>query len=211
MRDLANAALRLSWAIPLFGMKQMLDLMTFQTATMADALNRVTNFAITPPATTQSTNPIIETAKNQIKQKNDMSEHLTFTNDEFALVEYKILFTKRDLECCLEDGTCVVTKAMDQSGFIAWRIAEFVKKMQAGKIPRPTQWDKASYLSQSPPESPPGYMQGDKVTSLPPEDYQYLRCMGVKSYVSPRESGNYQERQTKAIEEIAANTKNKNG
>jgi hypothetical protein len=66
MRDLANAALRLSWAIPLFGMKQMLDLMTFQTATMADALNRVTNFAITPLATRQNT------ANNQIKQKDDM-------------------------------------------------------------------------------------------------------------------------------------------
>jgi hypothetical protein len=211
MRDLANAALRLSWAIPLFGMKQMLDLMTFQTATMADALNRVTNFAITPPATTQSANSIIDTAKNQIKQKDDMSEQLTFTNDEFALVEYKIFFTMRDLECCLDRGEVVVTKAMDQSGFIAWRIAEFVSKMREKGIDRPAKWEKASYPPGSPSESPPGYMQGDKVTSLPPEDYQYLRCMGVKSYVSPRESGNYQERQTKAIEEIAANTKNKIG
>ena len=200
MRDLANAALRLSWAIPLYGMKQMLDLMTFQTATMADALNRVTNFAITTPATTQSTNPIIETAKNQIKQKNDMSEQLTFTNDEFALVEYKILFTKRDLECCLVRGDVVVTKAMDQSGFIAWRIAEFVGKTLPAGIDLPPKWKDASY---PPYGSPPGYMQGDKVTSLPLEDYQYLRCTGVKSYVSPRESGNYQERQTKAVEKIA--------
>ena len=183
MRDLANAALRLSWAIPLFGMKQMLDLMTFQTATMADALNRVTNFAITPLATTQNT------ANNKIQQKDDMSEQLTFTNDELALVEYKIFFTKRDLECCLDRGEVVVTKAMDQSGFIAWRIAEFAKKMQEKKIPRPAEWENTSYP--------------DPVTNLLPEDYQYLRCMGVKSYVSPRESGNYQERQTKAVEKIA--------
>jgi len=194
MRDLANAALRLSCAIPLFGMKQMLDLMTFQTATMADALNRVTNFAITPPATTQNT------ANNKIQQKDDMSEQLTFTNDELALVEYKIFFTKRDLECCLDRGEVVVTKAMDQSGFIAWRIAEFVGKTLPAGIDLPPKWKDASY---PPYGSPPGYMQGDKVTSLPLEDYQYLRCTGVKSYVSPRESGNYQERQTKAVEKIA--------
>jgi hypothetical protein len=200
MRDLANAALRLSWAIPLFGMKQMLDVMTFQTAAMADALNRVTNFAITPPATTQNT------ANDQIKQKDDMSEQLTFTNDEFALVEYKIFFTKRDLECCLEDGKVVVTKAMDQNGFIAWRIAEFVTKKLPDGIPLPAEWSN-SYPPSEPSSGYPGYMGGDKVTSLPPEDYQYLRCTAVKSYVSPRERGDYEERQTKAIETIAAKYK----
>jgi hypothetical protein len=196
MRDLTNAALRLSWAIPLFGMKQMLDLMTLHTATMADSLNRVLSSAITPLATAQSANPIIDTANNQIKQKNDMSEQLTFTNDEFASVEYKIFFTKRDLECLLDHGDVVVTKAMDQNGFIAWRIAEFISKILRDGIDRPPEWSKASY-------PPSGCMQGGKIKNLPSEDYQYLRCTGVKSYVSPRESGNYQERQTKAVEKIA--------
>jgi len=193
MRDLANAALRLSWAIPLFGMKQMLDVMTFQTAAMADALNRVTNFAITPPATSQNT------ANDQIKQKDDMSEQLTFTNDELAWVEYQIFFTKRDLEWLLENGNVLVTKAMDQNGFIAWRIAEFVGETLPKGIPRPPKWKDASY------PDPDDHLNADgKVKSLPSEDYQYLRCTGVKSYVSPRESGNYQERQTKAIEKLAA-------
>jgi hypothetical protein len=200
MRDRTNAALRLSWAIPLFGMKQMLDLMTLRTAAMADAINRVTTFAITPLATEQNTNPAIDRANNQTKQKNDMSEQLTFTNDELALVEYKIFFTKRDLECCLDRGEVVVTKAMDQNGFIAWRIAEFVGKTLPAGIDLPPKWKDASY---PPSGATPPYEKGGKVTSLPLEDYQYLRCTGVKSYVSPRESGNYEERQTKAVEKIA--------
>jgi hypothetical protein len=46
-----NAVVRFSWTIPLFGMKQMLDVMTFRplggqgTATMTDALNQVSDAA----------------------------------------------------------------------------------------------------------------------------------------------------------------------
>ena len=50
MRDLTNAVVRFSWTMPLFGMKQMLDLMTCSysgrgTAKMVDALTEVSETA----------------------------------------------------------------------------------------------------------------------------------------------------------------------
>lgn len=45
MRDLTNAIVRFSWVMPLFVMKQTLDVMTFQTCSVADALNEVTDAA----------------------------------------------------------------------------------------------------------------------------------------------------------------------
>jgi hypothetical protein len=51
MRDLTNAVVRFSWTVPLFGMKQMLDLLTCRssagrgTAEMVDALNEVSDAA----------------------------------------------------------------------------------------------------------------------------------------------------------------------
>jgi hypothetical protein len=51
MRDLTNAVVRFSWIIPLFGMKQMLDLVTCRsstgqgTAEIVDALNDVSDTA----------------------------------------------------------------------------------------------------------------------------------------------------------------------
>lgn len=125
-----------------------------------------------------------------------MSANLTFTDDELASVEFKIFFTKRDLESLLYRGEVVVTKAMDQNGFIAWRIAEFVSKTLPNGIVRPAKWIEACY-------PPAAHLNAaGQVVSLPSEDYQYLRATGEKAYVSPRERGNYQERQTRAIERI---------
>ena len=65
-----------------------------------------------------------------------------FYDSNVTTVDYQIIFTKRDFEAVLEDGTRTVAKAMTGSGFASWKIAEFIRKTDASGIkPIPEEWE----------------------------------------------------------------------
>ena len=65
-----------------------------------------------------------------------------FYDTSVTTVDYQIIFTKRDFEAVLEDGTITVAKAMTGSGFASWKIAEFIRKTDAHGIkPIPEEWE----------------------------------------------------------------------
>src|SRR5271163_4820299 len=49
-----------------------------------------------------------------------------FYDTQVSTVYFQILFTKRNLETILDNGTVLVTSAMTGSGFASWQISLFV-------------------------------------------------------------------------------------
>jgi hypothetical protein len=60
-----------------------------------------------------------------------------FYDKQVATVNFQILFTKRDNEALLGCGRVIVTSAMAESGFVAWRIALFIDQLNRKQNPNP--------------------------------------------------------------------------
>lgn len=112
---------------------------------------------------------------------------------DLKLVRYKILFVKRDHEHAFDEQEELLHADTDDSGFTAWKIAEFIQKlprdagMQDGvRIPR--KWASKNY----PPRE---YRSDGYLTGLPDEDKRFLRLYFEVLHRYPREELEYQEQQ----------------
>jgi len=115
------------------------------------------------------------------------------------LVRYKILFVKRDLEYAFPEKEELVTESnIDATGYIAWKIAEFIQDLKNVEIPK--KWRDKRYPrnveSTSPPEGSP------KINELPEDDKKYLRVYFEVLQRYRRERFKYQERQIEVLEQI---------
>jgi hypothetical protein len=130
------------------------------------------------------TTPKEETKMSEIDDK-DLS------GDDLKLVRYKILFIKRDHEHAFPEREDLVSADIDETGFTAWKIAEFIQRLI--EIPVPDKWRKKGY---------PSGNAGKHIDRLPEDDKQYLRVFYQVLDRFPREEANYEASQIKVLEEI---------
>jgi hypothetical protein len=129
----------------------------------------------------------------------DWDERDRHGENVLKLVRYKILFVKRDLEYAFPEKEELVTENnIDETGYIAWKIAEFIQDLRNVEIPR--KWRDKRYPRNveltSPPEDSP------KINDLPEDDKKYLRVYYEVLQRYRRERFKYQERQIEVLEQI---------
>ncbi len=79
-----------------------------------------------------------------VKEKSNMDDKDLSGKDTLKLVRYKILFIKRDYETAFPEAEELVSDSMDDTGYTAWKIAEFIQRKKRhlyrgnGKIIRRT-------------------------------------------------------------------------
>ncbi|HMG74266.1 MAG TPA: hypothetical protein VK582_12260 [Pyrinomonadaceae bacterium] len=130
------------------------------------------------------TTPKEETKMSEIDDK-DLS------GDELKLVRYKILFIKRDHEHAFPEQEDLVSADIDETGFTAWKIAEFIQRLN--ETPVPEKWRNKSY---------PSGNTAKHIDRLPEDDKQYLRVFYQVLDRFPREEANYEASQIRVLEEI---------
>jgi len=130
------------------------------------------------------TTPKEETKMSEIDDK-DLS------GDDLKLVRYKILFIKRDYEHAFPEREDLVAADIDETGFTAWKIAEFIQRLT--ETPIPDKWKSKGY--------PPG-ATGRHIDRLPEDDKQYLRLFYQVLDRFPREEADYEASQIKVLEQI---------
>jgi quinol monooxygenase YgiN len=115
-------------------------------------------------------------------------------DDMLKLVYYKILFVKRDLEYTFPEKEELVAENIDESGYTAWKIAEFIQDLENINIPR--KWRDKNYPRDTTNETAP------KIDTLAEEDKKYLRVYYEVLERYPRERFKYEERQIEVLEQI---------
>jgi hypothetical protein len=131
-----------------------------------------------------------ETTPKEERGMSDIDDK-DLSGDELKLVRYKILFIKRDYECAFPEIEDLVSADIDESGFTAWKIAEFIQRLN--ETPLPDKWRTKGY--------PPG-VAGRHIDRLPEDDKQYLRIFYQVLDRFPREEANYEASQIKVLEQI---------
>ena len=126
----------------------------------------------------------------------------SFYDNNASVVQYQVVFLKRDWEALLHDEMTLVTSNMDGNGLTAWKIAEFVQAMGRCEVPVPNKW--LGRLDELPGKG--NYQEKDGVyymTGLREDDKKYLRITYQILDVLTREEPEYDKDQTKAVEAIA--------
>ncbi|HKG14679.1 MAG TPA: hypothetical protein VKB12_15230 [Pyrinomonadaceae bacterium] len=123
--------------------------------------------------------------------------------DRLRLVRYKVLFLKNKLEAAFQEDEELVAEDITKDGFITWKIAEFVQKMERREIRQPHRWHAENNY-------PAGTKGGRVVTregkhyvvSLPDKDKKYLRVYSEVLAWYDRERRNYERDKVDVLEEI---------
>jgi hypothetical protein len=123
--------------------------------------------------------------------------------DRLRLVRYKILFLKNKLEAAFREDEELVAEDISKDGFITWKIAEFIQKMERGEVLQPHKWHTENNY--------PARMKGGRVTSrdgqyyvrsLPDKDKKYLRVYSEVLAWYDREKRNYDRDKVDVLEQI---------
>ena len=104
-----------------------------------------------------------ETTTEEETRMSDMDDK-DLSGDDLKLVRYKVLFIKRDHEFAFPEREDLVSADIDESGFTAWKIAEFIQRLD--ETPVPDKWRSKAYPSGS---------TETYIKRLPEDDKQYLR------------------------------------
>ena len=120
-------------------------------------------------------------------------------DDMLKLIRYKILFVKRDLEYAFPEKEELVAENTDAAGYTAWKIAEFIQKLNETPDSREMAEQK-TIRAESHETSPPG--PSTMINELDEEDKKYLRVYYEVLERYPRERFKYEERQIEVLEEI---------
>ena len=161
-----------------------------------------------PKITEKSLKPKTLSPEHSAKEVRNMSE--SFSDKNVTTVQFQILFIKRDFETILQDERTVVTQHLSGDGFVAWRIADFISSMTNHGIPLTRSQANTLGPLEGTTFKPP-YDPCDK--SWPPakvylvgmssDNNQFLRVEYQTISAISREDANYDEDQTKALQDIA--------
>jgi len=145
------------------------------------------------PATDSDTRIAESTIATQIKEKNAMDRDLH--DDMLKLVRYKILFVKREYEYAFPEEEDLVSDNLDAMAFTAWKVAEFIQKLEAkdSTIRIPAKW--GTYPTEI-------YRRGGFLRGFPEEDKKYLRVYFEVLDRYSREKFKYEEQQIRVLEQI---------
>jgi DNA-binding MarR family transcriptional regulator len=117
-------------------------------------------------------------------------------DDMLKLVQYKILFLKRDYEHAFPKQEEFVADNIDETGYTAWKIAAFIQQLREQRhTPVPENW------KQYPPHDPQ-WREGSTLIGFPEEDKKYLRVYYTVLERWPRETFNFEEKQIEVLEQI---------
>lgn len=149
---------------------------------------------------TTSTNRAAEDgAGTNPKETTDMNDTDLSGENILKLVRYKILFIKRDYEHAFPEVEELVSDNTDETGYTAWKIAEFIQRLAKRETKVPSSWK--NYPVNEPPPTLP-YRDGDILLGLPERDKKFLRVYFEVLDRYDRESFRYEERQIEVLEEI---------
>ena len=135
------------------------------------------------------------------KEKTNMTDKDLSNKDMLKLVRYKILFIKRDYEVAFPEKEELVSDSMDDSGYTAWKVAQFIQDLANGDTKVPPKWNGYPENENRKPPAPP-YAQGDILLGLPEEDKKYLRVYFEVLDRYEREKPKYKKQQIDVLKEI---------
>jgi hypothetical protein len=138
-------------------------------------------------------------AQTNPKERRDMNDTDLSGDNVLKLVRYKILFIKRDYEHAFNEVEELVSDNTDDTGYTAWKIAEFIQRLARRETRVPSAWK--NYPVNEPPPTLP-YRDGDILLGLPEKDKKYLRVYFEVLARYDRECFRYEERQIEVLEEI---------
>src|ERR1051325_684500 len=119
------------------------------------------------------------------------------------LVQYKVLFIKRDYEVAFKEQEELVYNNLTATDYTTWKIAEFIQNLDETDVP--TQWQGGTDGGRRPtyPQDPE-YLGGRWVINrLPEDDKKYLRVYFKVLDRNKREGLRYRKRQLDALKDIA--------
>src|SRR6266540_385403 len=120
-------------------------------------------------------------------------------DDKLKLVQYKILFLKRDYEHAFQEQEELVTDNIDEAGYTVWKIAAFIQQLgEKRHTTVPEKWE------QYPPHDPQ-YRDGRTLIGFPEEDKKYLPVYYEVLDHWPREAFDFEGSQIEVLEEIRDN------
>lgn len=135
------------------------------------------------------------------KENTNMTDRDLSNKDMLKLVRYKILFIKRDYEVAFPEKEELVSDSMDESGYTAWKVAQFIQSLADGNTLVPPKWKEyPENENPSPPASP--YAQAGILRGLPEDDKKYLRVYFEVLDRYEREKPQYKKDQIKVLKEI---------
>jgi hypothetical protein len=143
-----------------------------------------------------------ETMPQTTQEEGEKMADKDLHDDMLKLVRYKILFVKRDYEYAFKEEEELVPDNTDAAAFTAWKIAQFIQRLQHEDRPErqilvPEKWK--DY-----PPNEPRYRVGDTLKGLPDDDKKYLRVFYEVLERYPRERFKYEEEQIDILKEISA-------
>ena len=123
------------------------------------------------------------------------------SDDMLKLVRYKVLFVKRDYEHAFDEVEELVHDNMNSTSYTAWKIAEFIQRLAAGKTEIPKKW-KNEYPDDKDEQGNYKYRKNGALLGFPESDKKHLRVYFevLDRYV--RESFKYEEDQIDVLKDI---------
>jgi len=133
------------------------------------------------------------------KEKIKMSDKDLSNNDKLKLVRYKILFIKRDYETAFPEHEELVSDSMDDTGYTAWKIAQFIQRLADKKTEVPAKWN-GYPENRAAPALP--YRDHNTLLGLPEDDKKYLRVYFEVLDRYDREEAKYEQQEIDVLKQI---------
>jgi hypothetical protein len=151
-----------------------------------------------------STDCVVEgDAQTNPKETKNMNDTDLSDDKVLKLVRYKVIFIKRDYEVAFPEVEELVSDSMDETGYTAWKIAEFIQRLNETPVPKKWGGGKDAAATPKYPKHGPKYKNGEWIIeTLPEDDKKYLRVYFEVLDRYEREHFKYEERQITVLEEI---------
>jgi len=147
---------------------------------------------------TQASQVVIEDKKTELDKSID--EEKKFSNmdlrgDMLKLVQYRVLFVKRDYEVAFPEKEELIADSIDETTFTSWKIAEFIQSLGQGEMETPGRWRRRN--------CPSGWtIKEGKLVGLRDEDKKYLRVHYEVLDRFQRKRFGFEGKQIRRLEEI---------
>jgi len=116
-------------------------------------------------------------------------------DDILKLVQYRVLFVRRDYEFAFPEQEELIADSIDEATFASWKIAEFIQSLGKGETEVPGKWRDKNY--------PPGEaIKEGKLVGLQDEDKKYLRISYEVLDRFPRRKLGFKGKQIRRLDEI---------